>query len=154
VKYLILFTVLSFSTHVLAVAECTGRTSEGRWVTVHINTKGATGLPDQGEVFMENEENKFGYHFAHEDISQFFEYDEPSNNTAMVGLTAYVNKESPVAIKYNGPNFIDMDLKTVIEEDKAKEAKGNFLRVWKGPGHAANDQFQLTNIACSTWLNI
>lgn len=153
-KYLILLATLIISNHVWAVSECTGHTTDGGWITVHINTIGATGFPDQGEVLIEKEENKFGYRFAHEEITQFFEYDEPANNTAMVGLAAYVNKEAPVAIKYNGPNFVDMDLKAVIAEDKAKEVKGNFLRVWKGPGHAANDQFQLTNIACSTWPNI
>ncbi|MGZ3746314.1 MAG: hypothetical protein ACXWRE_03195 [Pseudobdellovibrionaceae bacterium] len=153
-KYLILTTSLIFSIHSWAVSECTGRLADGSWVTVHINTTGATGYPDQGEVVIENKENKFGYHFSHEEITQFFEYDEASDNTAMVGLAAYVNKESPVAIKYNGPNFVDMDQKDVIEENKVKEIKGNFLRVWKGPGHASNDQFQLTNVACSTWLNI
>lgn len=153
-KYLILLAAFGFSGHVWAVAECKGRTSDGSWVTVHINTIGAMGIPDRGEVVIEKEETKFGYRFANEDIAQFFEYDELADNTAMVGLSAYVNKEAPVAIKYNGPNFIDMDLKTVIEEGKAKEAKGNFLRIWKGPGHTANDQFQLTNVACSTWLNI
>jgi hypothetical protein len=154
VKYLILLANLIFSIQVWAISECTGRNADGSWVTVHINTTGATGFPDQGEVVIENKENRFGYHFSHDEITQFFEYDEPANNSAMVGLAAYVNKESPVAVKYNGPNFVDMDLKSVIETDKAKLIKGNFLRIWKGPGHAANDQFQLTNIACSTWLNI
>lgn len=153
-KYLILFSSLIFSIQVWAVSECAGRTSEGSWVSVYVNTTGATGFPNEGEVVIENQENKFGYHFAHEEITQFFEYDEPANNSAMVGLAAYVNKESPVAIKYIGPNFVDMDLKSVLEADQAKAFKGNFLRVWKGPGHAANDQFQLTNVACSTWLNI
>jgi hypothetical protein len=154
VKYLILLASLNFSSLVWAVSECTGRTDNGSWVSVHINTSGATGFPDEGEVFIENAENKFGYHFSHEDISQFFEYDEPANNTAIVGLAAYVNKESPVAIKYMGPNFVDMDLKSVIEGEEARKAKGNFLRVWKGPGHASSDQFQMTNVACSTWPNI
>lgn len=153
-KYLILLASIVCSSHAFAVSECTGLTSDGYWVTVHINTIGATGTPERGEVILEKEENKFGYRFTREDITQFFEYDEPANNTAMVGLASYVNKEFPVAIKYNGPNFVDMDLKSVIEEEKSRQLKGNFLRVWKGPGHAANDQFQLTNIACSVWPNI
>jgi hypothetical protein len=127
---------------------------DGTWVTVHINTTGATGIPDQGEVSFEKEENKFGYRFSHEDIIQFFEYDEPANNTAMIGLAAYVAKESPIAVKYNGPNFVDMDLKTVINESQTKEVQGNFLRVWKGPGHSSDDQEQMTEVACSTWANI
>ncbi|WP_374079574.1 hypothetical protein [Bdellovibrio bacteriovorus] len=153
-KYLILLASFVCSSHAFAVSECTGQTVEGQWVTVHVNTTGPTGIPDRGEVAIENEENKFGYRFTREDITQFFEYDEPANNSAMVGLTSYVNKEFPVAMKYNGPNFIDMDLKSVIEEGKSQPLKGNFMRVWKGPGHQANDQFQLTNIACSVWPNI
>lgn len=153
-KYLILLSSLLFAGNALAVSECTGRSDDGRWVTVHVNTKGAKGLPDQGEVVVENEENKFGYRFGHEDIVQFFEYDETSNNSAMVGLVAYVNQEYPVAIKYIGPNFVDMDLKSVIEDGKGTESKGNFLRIWKGPGYAATDQFTLINVVCSTWTNI
>jgi len=154
VKYILLFVGLSFSTHAFAVSECTGRTPDGTWVTVHINTTGAMGAPDQGEVSFEKEETKFGYRFSREDITQFFEYDEPSNNTAMIGLAAYVAKESPVAIKYNGPNFVDMDLKTVLDQNQTKDIKGNFLRVWKGPGHSSDDQVQILTIACSTWANI
>jgi hypothetical protein len=154
VKRLLFVAAMLVSLRSWAVSECAGRATDGSWVKVHINTVGPTGIPEQGEVTIENEENKFGYRFAHEDITQFFEYDEPSNNSAMVGLAAYVNKESPVAVKYNGPNFVDMDLKVVIQEDKAADLKGNFLRIWKGPGHAAGDQFQLTNVACATWPNI
>lgn len=153
-KYLTMITTLLVSMHAWGVSECGGRTSEGLWVTVYIHTTGPTGIPEQGEVKIENEDNKFGYRFSREDISQYFEYDEVSDNTAMIGLAAYVNKESPVSLKYNGPNFVDMDLKTVIQEEKVKGLQGNFLRLWKGPGHAANDQYQLTNLACSTWLNI
>lgn len=153
-KYLILLASFVVSAHAGAVSECTGLSSDGSWVTVHINTTGATGVPDRGEVIFENAENKFGYRFSREDITQFFEYDEPANNTAIVGLSSYVNKEFPVAIKYNGPNFVDMDLKSVIKEGKARQIKGNFLRVWKGPGHSSDDQFQLTNAACSVWANI
>lgn len=153
-KYLILLSTVFCSGHAWGVSECTGRTANGLWVTVHVETSGARGVPNHGEVVIEKEENKFGYHFSPENITQFFEYDEPANSTAMVGLIAYVGKEFPVAIKYYGPNFVDMDLKSVITESGPGISKGNFLRVWKGPGHGADDQFQLTNVACSTWLNI
>lgn len=138
----------------MAVTECSARASDGRWVTVTVETQGATGIPVEGEVVFVKDENKFGYRFTREDISQFFEYDEPADNTAMVGLFAYVQKEAPVSIKYNGPNFVDMDLKTVIMENKTQTMKNNFLRVWKGPGYASQDQLQLTSVACSTWPNI
>ncbi|WP_413944498.1 hypothetical protein [Bdellovibrio sp. HCB-162] len=153
-KYFFLLASLICSAKAFAVSECTGRASDNTWVTVHINTTGATGIPESGEVTFENEENKFGYRFTKEEITQFFEYDEPANNSAIVGLAAYAEKEFPISIKYNGPNFVDMDQKSVIEDGKTQPIKNNFLRVWKGPGHSATDQIQLNDIACSVWSNI
>lgn len=148
-----LVTIL-FSNRVLATSECTGRTQNREWVTVVVNTSGATGRPDRGEVIIEKDNNKYGYRFNQQDIAQFFEYDETANNTALVGLAAYVNNEYPVMIKYHGRNYIDMDHKTVIEESKSEIKADNFIRIWKGPGYPANDQFQLNKVVCSTWLNI
>jgi len=154
VKYFILLASLICSAKALAVSECTGLSKENTWVTVYINTVGATGIPDRGEVTFEREDNKYGYRFTREDIAQFFEYDEIANSTATVGLAAYVEKEFPVSIKYSGPNYVDMDLKSVVSDGKSGTIKNNFMRVWKGPGHAATDQFQLTNVACAVWPNI
>jgi hypothetical protein len=154
VKYLILITAFICAGPALAISEYTGKTPDGIWVTVQVTTTGATGTASEGNVVIEKDENKFGYHFNHDDITQYFENDDSANNLAMVGVAAYVAKESPVSVKYYGPNFVDMDLKTVIQEGKAGEVKNNFMRVWKGPGYDANNQYQLTDIVCSDWANL
>ena len=153
-KYLILAGIFSFSAQALAIAECAGRASDGSFVLVQINTTGAVGLADEGMVTIERDGNRFGYKIAREDIAQFFEYDDFSDSSAMVGLAAYVAKESPISIKYVGTNFVDMDLKAVVDGNEGSGSRGNFVRVWKGPGYASTDQFQLTKPVCSVWSNI
>ena len=141
------------SSHAFAMAECAGVADDGSFVTLQMTTVGATAKPDEGAVVIERGENKFGYHFKPNEISQYFEFDDQANNSAVVGIAAYVDNNDPVSVKYVGPNFVDMELKVVIASGKTNAVKGNFLRVWKGPGHAATDQYQLTNIACSVWSN-
>jgi hypothetical protein len=135
-----------------AVVECTGQAKDGSFVTVAVQTKGASNSPDRAEVRIERDGNKFGYRFNSQDISQFFESDDEKANTAMVGLGAYVNKEFPVAIKYSGTNYIDMDLKAVIEAGGI-ESHGNSMRVWRGPGFGADELYSLTAPVCSVWSN-
>ena len=139
----------------MAISECAGKAADGSWVSVVINTTGPTGIPDEGTVMIEKEGNKFGYKFGRSEITQFFENDDPSAQTAMVGLAAYVEQNNPVAIKYVGENFVDMDLKAVVEQGRnANQPKGNFMRVWRGPGYDANTQYQVTNLVCSVWTNL
>lgn len=145
---------MSFSSFAMAISECGGKTNDGSWVSVIINTTGPTGIPDEGIVTIEKEGNKFGYKFSREDITQFFENDDPSNGSAIVGLAAYVEKNNPVSIKYVGANFVDMDLKAVVEQGKGGDAQGNYMRIWRGPGYDANSQYQLKNVVCSVWTNL
>ena len=153
-KFLLLLAAIGLSRSALAVSECGGRALDGSFVLVQINTTGTTGAPDQASVTVEKDGNKFGYHFGREDIPQFFEYDDVAAKSSVVGLAAYVQKEFPVSIKYVGANFVDMDLKAVIDGGKAEITKGNIMRIWKGPGHPGTDQYQLTKIVCSVWANI
>lgn len=153
-KYLICALALCFTNQVFAVVECGGRTKDGNFVTIQITTTGVVGVPEQGSVTIESGENKYGYRFGISEISQFFEYDEASDSSAVVGLTAFVQQESPRSVKYVGHNFVDMELKAVIDEGKVELPKGNFLRVWKGPDRAATDQYQLTKFVCSVWPNL
>ena len=134
------------------VAECTGRATDGTFVTVTVNTKGATNAPDSAEVSIERGGNKFGYRFAATEISQFFEYDDVKANTAIVGMGAFVKREFPLSLKYAGPNYVDMDLKAVLD-DATAGGQGNFMRVWKGPGYQAVDQYVLTQPVCSVGSN-
>jgi len=135
-----------------AAVECTGRMNDGTFVTVLVATKGVTKSPDRGEVKIERGGNVFGYRFGAEEVAQFFEFDDVVANTAMVGISAYVKREFPVLVKYSGVNYADMDLRAVIEARGAKpnnKTTGNFLRVWKGPGHDVSDQYQVTDSICS-----
>jgi len=154
VKRLMLVAVLIFSARAMAVSECAGRASDGTFVLVQVDTTGPTGLAGQGQVSFEAGGNKFGYKFQPADVAQFFEYDDAATKTAMVGLSAYVKKDFPLFVKYDGPNFVDMDLKAVVDSGKAEGLTGGILRVWKGPGHAATDQFQISKPACSVWSNL
>jgi hypothetical protein len=154
VKILILLAALIYSGAAMAISECAGKAADGSWVSVVVNTTGPTGIPDEGSVMIEKDGNKFGYKFARQDITQFFENDDISNNTAMVGLAAYVEQNNPVSIKYVGVNFVDMDLKAVVEQGQGIPTNGNFMRVWRGPGYDANSQYQLTSVVCSVWTNL
>ncbi|MBC7370722.1 MAG: hypothetical protein H7326_04100 [Bdellovibrionaceae bacterium] len=153
-KYITLLVAMMFSGAAMAISECGGKSAGGSWVSVVINTTGPTGIPDEGTVTIEREGNKFGYKFVREDITQFFENEDPSTGTAMVGLAAYVEKNNPVSVRYVGENFVDMDLKAVVEQGKGADAKGNFMRIWRGPGYDANSQYQVTNVVCSVWTNL
>lgn len=153
-KHLILIAGLAFSAQAMAISECAGRGSDGSFVMVHVETVGANGMPSEGEVSIEHEGNKFGYRFGKAEISQYFENDDVANASAIVGVVAFAEQDSPISIKYVGPNFADMDLKAVIDEGKAQGLQGNFVRVWKGPGHTATDQFEMPKVACSVWSNL
>lgn len=134
-----------------AAVECTGKLADGTFVTVLVSTKGATRVADRGEVQIEQRGNRFGYRFAAEEMAQFFENDDAETNLAMVGLGAYVGGEFPVAVKYQGTNFVDMDLRVVIDTGASQglESARNFLRVWKGPGYSASEQYTVQNPVCS-----
>ncbi len=153
-KYLMLIGFFSFSVPALAMTECAARTSDQSLVTIKIETVGPQGKPANGEVIYEKDGNRYGYRFKGQFISQFFEYDDLERRSAVVGINAYVYDEMPIQVKYVGPNFVDLDLKAVIEDGSAPKGTGNFMRVWKGPGHSKTDQYQATHIACSVWANL
>ena len=67
---------------------------------------------------------------------------------------AYAGSEGPVTIKYVGTNFVDMDLKTILEKGTVYDVKGNSMRAWKGPGYEPTNQVNLSRIACATWPEI
>jgi hypothetical protein len=138
-----------------ATAECTGRMKDGSFVTVTVTTKGVTKAPDHGEVSIEKMGNKFGYRFSAADISQFFEFADEKANTATIGLGAYIGAELPITVKYNGPNYIDMDLTAVLTSGVAAAGtpSGNTMRVWKGPGYLASDSYDVQDQVCSIWSN-
>jgi hypothetical protein len=150
-KSLVLAAALVLSVQARANIECAGRAEDKTFVRVEVTTVGANAKASEGRVTFERGGNTYGYKIAAADMSQFFEYDDAAKNTSVVGLTAFVGNESPVSIKYVGSNFIDMELKAVVEQGLADKIEDNFMRVWKGPGRASTDQYQLTKVACSVW---
>jgi hypothetical protein len=140
-----------------AMVECTGQLKDRTFVTVILNTKGATKAPDHGEVQFEKDGFKHGYRFTAREVAQFFEFDDSENGKATVGLSAYVKGEFPVQAKYEGPNFVDMDLKVVIETGGNRpgdsDSPRNFLRVWKGPRFGAEDIVRMENPVCAVGTN-
>lgn len=153
-KYLMLIGLFSFSVPALAMTECAARTSDGSFVRITIETVGPQAKPQKGQVLYERAGNRFGYRFEGRYVSQYFEYDDLERNSAVVGINAYVYNEMPIQVKYVGPNYVDLDLKSVIDEGTAPKGTGNVMRVWKGPGHSKTDQYQATQIACSVWANL
>jgi hypothetical protein len=154
VKRLMLALLLISSVRAMANSECAGRAADGTFVEVEVATVNVMGSAGQTAVNFEANGNKFGYRVQANETAQYFEYDDTANKSAMVGFSAYVSKNNPVFMKYDGPNFVDMDLKTVIDSGKAPATSAGVMRVWKGPGHAATDQYQITKPVCSVWLNL
>jgi hypothetical protein len=136
-----------------ATAECAGRLRDGSIVTVKVFTKGATKSPDGGSVEIAKGGNRFGYRFRADEVAQFFENDDAKSNQAMVGLNAYVAGEFPVSVKYNGKNFVDMDLRAVLESGENNSVTANTMQVWKGPGYKADDFYRFTKPVCSVDSN-
>lgn len=136
-----------------ATIECAGILRDGSFVTVRVATKGATKTPDSGSVEFEKEENRYGYRFGAAEIAQFFEFDNSADNTAMVGLSAFVSGESPVSVKYSGKNFVDMDLRAVLLSGEQRKMTGNKMRIWRGPGHASSDVIEFQRPVCSVSSN-
>lgn len=153
-RKMILMAMLIFSARAMAISECAGTANDGSFVTVHVETVSAMGLPGEGSVTFDDGGNKFGYHFAGSEVAQFFEYDDIAKKEAVVGVSAFVKKDFPIFVKYVGPNFIDMDLKAVVDQGQADKVTGGIMRVWKGPGHSATDQVQVSHPVCQVWSNL
>lgn len=136
---------------IAAQVECGGQVEGGPFVVLHISVD-QLGFAEQASVTFQEFGNKYGYRFLREDMPQFFEHDDMVNNKAIVGLMALVNRKFPVSVKYVGDNYADLDLRTSIEEGRGQAATlGNFMKVWKGPGHDASETYDFKNVLCSVW---
>jgi len=153
-KYILLIAPLLTATLSKASSECFGKTSDGKNLKVRIETFGAKGEVKFGEVIFEDGANHYGYQLSKQNITQYFEFDDVNDGSAVIGLVAYSGNSAPVSIKYVGPNFVDLDLKTVFEKSSADLIRGNFIRVWKGPGYEITNQVNLNRLVCATWPEI
>jgi hypothetical protein len=149
---LILSLLTSFSA--AASMECTGRTADGKFVTVKVITTGVVGKPSEGSVSVFDGDNTFGYAFAPTDISQYYERALFSSEQTFVGLLAYTAGENPIDLYYNGVNFADQDIKSILQAPGRQKIQGSQMLVWKGPGNTSTEQYQMDDFACGVWAGI
>jgi hypothetical protein len=136
-----------------ASSECYGQTRDGKEITVRTYTRDIKGTPEEGEVRIEDQGHHYGYRFSKADFVQYYEHEETGDQSAFIGMKVFVDASSPIELQYLGVNHTDMDLRTIYQQLPAATPKGNFLRVWRGPGHEASNQYQMTRIVCSTWVD-
>ncbi len=138
-----------------ATSICSGKTSDDVLVTITISTDAKTGQASRGEVEVETDGHQFGYRFEGQDLAQYFASEDAEREQVIVGASGFVLQENPVFLRYAGPNFIDMDLKRIVQSPDFTPIEGAMMHIWKGPNYAATDQYQVVGqIACSVWTDI
>jgi hypothetical protein len=161
-KVLTALALLALPSAAHATISCAGETyGSPTVVRVDIYTAGTTGTLTAGQVTITPADGpKRVYDIPVRDMIQFFESaDGADQKTSTIGLSAFVNGENPVYIRFVGPNtFNDLikDLKddTRKKRDEAMKKEGkNALRVWKGPGYASDQQHSFKDVVCSVWLD-
>ena len=152
-KALILATLLALPLPALATTECKGEHNDGHIITVRIDTVGTMGAVKGGEVVIELKDGTVRkYSVRGNEIPQFFEATSDNMETATVGLSAFVDGNFPVSIRYAGPNF-EGNLKKHLLDPSRKKVAGNLMRVWKGSGFNASEQFVFRDVICSVSLD-
>lgn len=152
-KNLLLAALLILPAPAFAYTECAGETYTGTIVKVTVNTVGTMGAVTGATVYLEeNGMNPRYYEITAEEIPQFYETVNADNSKAVVGLSAYVESNFPVQIRYTGTNYQE-DLVNVLRSPGRKKQPGNYMRVWKGPGFAGDQQHSFYDVVCSVTLD-
>jgi hypothetical protein len=152
-KTLILAALLSLPVPAFAYTECAGETYTGTIVKVAVNTVGTMGGVTGANVRIEpKDEPAREYVIEADEIPQFFETVNEDYTRAFVGLSAYVQDNFPVQIRYEGTNF-EEDLTKVLRAPGRVKQPNNYLRVWKGPGFAGDQQHSFADVVCSVSLD-
>jgi len=143
---------LNFSVSAQAMTKCSGLNGDTT-ATIMMFTHGTVGFVQDGAVVISTRGNPNGiaYTLNHEDISQFFESTSEDGRRAFVGLSAYVNHENPVSIRYAGQN-IEIGLDVALHIPSRPKEPDCEMRVWKGPGFPAEQQIQFRNVVCEVTL--
>lgn len=151
--HLILLATLFATPTARAITVCAGETFTSTIVTVTVITSGATGSVQQGSVTISPPNGPMvTYKIEKEDISQFFESQNDNGSRAMVGLAAYAGRENPISIRYSGTNYQEELIQVLRNPARLKEPD-NEMRVWKGPGFAADQQLQFRDVVCQVTLD-
>jgi len=161
-KFLTAIALLAQPLAAHATISCAGETyGSPTVVRVDIQTSGPTATVTAAQVTITPAKGeKRMYEIPVRDVSQFFEAtDSAEQKTATIGLSAYVNGDNPVYIRFVGPASIGELTKELRDEarqkrDEAMKKDGkNVLRVWKGPGYASDQQHTFKDVVCSVWLD-
>ena len=150
-KHFILASLVGFSGGAFANISCGGYADRQTFVTVNITTEGVTAKAVAGEVVIEKGGNAYGYRFKSDVINQYFEHSQSTNNSMMAGVFASPSTDGPLELRYVGSNYVDMDLKAVIQQGPPQD-QGNIMHVWQGPG--STDQFEISNFVCKKWNSL
>lgn len=136
-----------------AFTECAGETYTGTIVKVMVDTVGTMGAVTGAKVSIEPKgEPAREYNIRAEEIPQFFETTNQSGERAFVGLSAYVEMNFPVQIRYEGENY-EEDLTKVLRTPGRQKQPNNYLRVWKGPGFGGDQQHSFADVVCAVSLD-
>ena len=162
IKQAFLTALLALPTAAQAHISCAGETNgTPTIVKVEIDTQGTMGAVAGGRVTISPKDAPVrAYDLNRAEIAQFFEsVDGPNDDRAIVGLAAFVSSENPVYIRFVGPNET-RDLTVALRDDARKKrdeamkkSGRNALRVWKGPGYAADQQHSFKDVVCSVTLD-
>jgi hypothetical protein len=134
-----------------ASSRCAGETYTRTVVTVTINTVGAVGFPQSGQVSIRPATGAArSYNLDSNEIVQYYESD--ANRRAIVGLGAYEQTNYPVLARYVGTNY-QGDLVRVLRDPNRRRQSGNEMRVWMGPGYPWDRQFRFIDVVCSVVID-
>ena len=148
----VLFTLIS-GPMAYAHVDCAGEMNSGSIVHVAINTGGPMGVALGGFVSAKATDGKISqYAIKTGDIAQYFEDSEDPANT-WVGAQIYIDGANPVNLKYRGTNYLQRDLTEVLREKGRPKQAGNAMRVWKGPGYNAEEQYSFHDVVCSSFVD-
>ncbi|RZA06758.1 MAG: hypothetical protein EOP11_09495 [Proteobacteria bacterium] len=162
IKSLLALALLALPSAAHATISCVGETDANpTMVRVDIQTAGTLGAVSAGRVTITPKAGPARvYEIAPREIPQFFEsVDGTDQDRAVIGMSGFVNNDNPVYIRFVGPNTLDEVTKAIRDEkrmkrDEAMKKEGrNSLRVWKGPGYAADQQHSFKDVVCSVWMD-
>jgi hypothetical protein len=155
-KAIVLAALLAAPAPAFAHVQCAGETFSNIVVTVDVKTQGTFG-PVQGAtvtITPKDGRNVRSYSVDSREIPQFFASTDGDNNErAIVGMSAFVNQDNPVYIRFVGTNRTDDLIDALRDKARAKEAR-NTLRVWKGPGYGSDQQHSFKDVVCSVQADL
>ncbi|MFN3453846.1 MAG: hypothetical protein ACK41T_02725 [Pseudobdellovibrio sp.] len=156
-----LFTYLSVLLSLITVSYaqaysiCAGETYEGTLVEIATNTTSTYGKAQDVIISIAQTDGKSRtYTLKTQEIAQYYEYYGNGDAPSIIGLNGYQNMNNPVYIRYIGTNWQDLNLIGILKNPERKKELNNEMRVWKGPGYKADQQYYFKDVVCSVISDI